>query len=289
MKVRLKLLLSVVLNAIITIAEVIGGILSGSLALLGDSLHNFNDTMAIGISYIALRIGERERNEKYTFGYKRAEILGAFINSVILVSVGIFLIYEAYRRFLVPSPINSVLMLIVAFIGLFANLFTATLLHSHSHESMNVKSAYLHIIGDTVSSVAVILGGFAILWWGVVWIDPLISVLISTYIIYGGFKILKESVDILMESAPNIDFQTLKREIESIDGVENAHHFHAWRVGEKDILMECHVDVEDMPVSQAQGIIDEIERRARRYGITHITVQVECGRCKVKNTIYEDS
>ncbi len=287
MEVKLKLLLSVVLNAIITIAEVIGGIVSGSLALLGDSLHNFNDTMALSISYISLRIGERKGDEKYTFGYKRAEILGAFINSVILVSVGIFLIYEAYRRFLVPSSINSVLMLIVAFIGLFANLFTAILLHTHSRESMNVKSAYLHIIGDTVSSVAVIVGGFAILWWGVLWIDPLISVLISIYIISGGFKILKKSVDILMEASPDIDFQALKKEIESIDGVENAHHFHAWRVGEKEILLECHVDVKDMPVSQAQRIIDETEKRVRKYGITHLTVQVECGRCKVKNTIYE--
>ncbi len=285
MHTKSKLLFSVILNAIITLAEVIGGLLSGSLALLGDSLHNFNDTMLLSISYIAIRVGERERNAKYTFGYKRAEILGAFINSVILVAVGLFLIYEAYRRFLHQSPINSILMLVVAFIGLFANLLTALLLHGHAHESMNVKSAYFHIMGDTISSIAVIIGGFAILWWGIVWIDPLISVLISVYIIFGGFKILRDAVDILMEASPDIDFEKLKEEIEKIEGVENVHHFHAWRVGEKDIFLECHVDVEDMPISQAQGIIDKIEMKAREFGITHITVQMECGRCRRKDTI----
>ena len=289
MHTKSKLLLSVILNAIITLTEVIGGLISGSLALLGDSLHNFNDTMALGISYIAIRVGERDRNAKYTFGYKRAEILGAFINSVILVAVGLFLIYEAYRRFLHPSPINSALMLVVAFIGLFANLFTALLLHKHAHESMNVKSAYLHIIGDTVSSIAVIIGGLAILWWGVVWIDPLISVLISVYIIFEGFKILRDSVDILMEASPDIDLEKIKREIEEIDGVVNAHHFHAWRVGENDIFLECHIDVEDMPISQAQRIIDEIQMKVREFGVTHVTVQMECGRCKRKATIGEES
>lgn len=288
MNAKSKLLLSVLLNSIITIAEVIGGMISGSLALLSDSLHNFNDTMALGISYIAIRVGEKERNEKYTFGYKRAEILGAFTNSVILVGVGLFLIYQAYIRFLHPSPINSAIMLIVAFIGLFANLFTALLLHTHAHESMNVKSAYLHIVGDTVSSIAVILGGFAILWWNIVWVDPLLTILISIYIIHGGFKILRSTVDILMETSPDIDLEEIKNEIEKIEGVRNAHHFHAWRVGEKDVFLECHVDVEDMPISQAQKIIDEIQRRLEKFGITHVTIQMECGRCKLKDTIYKE-
>ncbi len=285
MKIKRKLLISVALNALITIVEVTGGMLSGSIALLGDSLHNFNDTIALGISYAAVNIGERENDDKYTFGYKRAEILGAFINSVILVAVGIFLIYEAYIRILSPSPINGVLMLIVAFIGLFANFFTAVLLHEHAKESMNVKSAYLHILGDTISSIAVIIGGFAILWWHILWIDPVISVLISIYVIFGGFKILRDAVDILMESAPNIDIEQIKHEIEQLEGVRNAHHFHIWRVGENDNFMECHIDVEDMLISQAQKIIDKIQVLARDYGITHVTIQLECGRCKRQSAI----
>ncbi len=280
-----KLAFSVVFNLIITGVEIAGALLSGSLALLSDSFHNFNDATAIAISYIALKLGERERNEKYTFGYRRAEILAAFINSVILLSAAIFLIYEAYERLLHPAPIKGMVMLTVAFVGLFANLIVAILLHSPSKESMNIKAAYLHIIGDTISSVAVIIGGFAILLWDVIWVDPLITILISLYLIYSAFKILKDSVEILMEAAPPIDIQKVKREIESIEGVINAHHFHIWRIGEGDVLLECHVDVEDMPVSQAQGIIDEISSRLRKYGITHVTVQIECRRCRRKDVI----
>ncbi|WP_209475719.1 cation diffusion facilitator family transporter [Thermococcus stetteri] len=284
-KLKGRMLFSFALNMTITIAEIIGGLLSGSLALLSDSLHNFSDSMSILASYLAIKIGEREKNEKYTFGYKRAEILVAFVNSAVLVGVALFLLVEAYKRFKNPEPIDGPLMLGVALIGLFANLISVLLLHEHAHESMNVRSAYLHLLSDTLSSVAVVVGGIAIIKWNILWIDPLITVLISLYILREGYEILKESVEVLMEASPNLNFEEIKHEIESIPSVKNAHHFHTWRIGEREIHFECHVEVNDMPLSEAQRLIDEIEERLKSFGVTHVTVQLEVDRCEDKTTV----
>ncbi|WP_297510588.1 cation diffusion facilitator family transporter [Thermococcus sp.] len=279
-----NLVLSILLNFTITLAEVIGGILSGSLALLGDSLHNFSDSMSLLASYFAIKIGERKANEKYTFGYKRAEILVAFINSSVLFGVSLFLVVEAYRRFKNPQPIDTGIMLPVALIGLIANLLSVLLLHSHAH-GLNVRSAYLHLLSDTLSSVAVVLGGLLILFYGVNWVDPLVTVLIALYILREAYEVLRESIEVLMEASPELDLGAIKAEIESIPGVKNAHHFHAWRIGENGVHFECHVEVDDMPISEAQRIIDEVEKRLRKYGITHVTVQLEVNRCEGKEVI----
>ncbi len=278
---------SILLNFVITIAEIIGGLLSGSLALLSDSLHNFSDGMSLLASYFAIKIGERKANERYTFGYKRAEILVAFMNSAVLVGVSLFLLVEAYRRFKHPEPIDGPLMLGVALIGLTANLVSVSLLHDHSHESMNVRSAYLHLMSDTLSSVAVVIGGIMIIRWNVTWVDPLVTVLIALYILREAYEILRESIEVLMEASPELDLGAIKAEIESIPGVRNAHHFHAWRIGENEVHFECHVEVDDMPLSEAQRIIDEVEKRLRKYGITHVTVQLEVNRCEGKDVICE--
>ncbi|AAL80682.1 cation transporter [Pyrococcus furiosus DSM 3638] len=287
-RLKRRMIISFALNMGIALVEIIGGIVSRSLALFSDSLHNFSDSMSILTSYIAIKIGEREKNEKYTFGYKRAEILVAFVNSAILVGVALFLIVEAYKRFKTPEPINGPLMFSVALIGFLANLISVLLLHEHSHENINVRSAYLHLLSDTLSSVAVVLGGIAIIKWNAIWVDPLLSALISIYILREAYEILKESVEVLMEASPNLDFNEIKREIESIPGVKNAHHFHAWRVGEKEVHFECHVEVNDMLISEAQQIIDVIAERLRRFGITHVTVQLEAGRCKEKGMICDE-
>ncbi len=283
-----RILISIFLNFTITIAEIIGGLLSGSVALLSDSIHNLGDSMGLVASYGAIKIGERERDEKYTFGYRRAEILVAFGNSAALLAISLLLIYESYQRFLHPNPIHGPLMLGVALVGLTGNFLSILLLHSHARESINVKSAYLHLLSDTLSSVAVVTGALLLIIFQVLWIDPLISVLIAVYIIYEGFDILKESIEVLMEASPNMDFQEIKRVIESIEGVKNAHHFHVWRIGEKDIIFECHVEVEDMPISQAQNIIDRIGEKLKGYGITHVTIQLESNRCRGRNIICRD-
>jgi len=278
------MLFSFALNMLITVAEVVGGLLSGSLALLSDSLHNFSDSMSLLASYFAIKIGERRANEKYTFGYKRAEILVAFINSAVLVGVSLLLLVEAYRRFKNPEPIDGPLMLGVALIGLLANLLSVLLLHGHAH-GLNVRSAYLHLLSDTLSSVAVVAGGVAIIKWDVIWVDSLVTALISLYIFREAYEILRESVEVLMEASPNLDLGAIKDEIESIPGVKNAHHFHAWRIGENEVHFECHVDVDDMPLGEAQRIIDEVEDRLRKFGITHVTVQLEVDRCGGKNLL----
>ncbi|USS39865.1 cation diffusion facilitator family transporter [Thermococcus aggregans] len=285
--VKGRMLFSFALNIIITIAEVVGGLLSGSLALLSDSLHNFGDSMSLLASYFAIRIGERKANNKYTFGYKRAEILVAFINSAVLVGVSLFLLVEAYKRFKNPESIDGSLMLGVALIGLFANLFSVLLLHEHAH-GLNVRSAYLHLLSDTLSSVAVVAGGIAIMKWNVLWIDPLVTVFISLYIFSEAYEILKESIEVLMEASPNLDLGAIKEELESIPGVKNAHHFHAWRIGENEVHFECHIEVNDMPLSEAQGIIDEVGERLRRFGITHVTVQLEVDRCSDKGILCDN-
>ncbi|WP_099210055.1 cation diffusion facilitator family transporter [Thermococcus henrietii] len=274
-----NLAISIALNLTITIAEVIGGLISGSLALLSDSLHNFSDSMSLLASYFALKIAERRPNEKYTFGYKRAEILVAFINSAVLIGVSLFLVVEAYRRFRNPRPIDTTVMLPVAVLGLIANLLSVFLLHEHAH-GLNVRSAYLHLLSDTLSSVAVVIGGLLIRFYGVEWVDPLVTVLIALYILREAYEVLRESVDVLMEASPELDLEAIKAELESIPGVKNAHHFHAWWVGESGIHFECHLSVEDMPLSEAQRIIDEAEERLRRFGITHVTVQLEVDRCE---------
>ncbi|ACS90748.1 MULTISPECIES: cation diffusion facilitator family transporter [Thermococcus] len=285
--VKGRILFSFALNIIITIAEVVGGLLSGSLALLSDSLHNFGDSMSLLASYFAIRIGERKANEKYTFGYRRVEILVAFMNSAVLVGVSLLLLVEAYRRFKNPEPIDGPLMLGVALIGLFANLFSVLLLHEHAH-GLNVRSAYLHLLTDTLSSVAVVAGGIAIMKWNILWIDPLVTVFISLYILREAYEILRESIEVLMEASPELDLEAVKREIEAIPGVKNAHHFHAWRIGEDEVHFECHVEVDDMPLGEAQRIIDEIEERLRKFGITHVTVQLEVDRCDGKNLLCGD-
>ncbi|MFA4700312.1 cation diffusion facilitator family transporter [Pyrococcus kukulkanii] len=285
MDLERKMMASALLNFAITGAEIVGGILSGSLALLSDSLHNFSDAMSILASYIALKIGQRKKNEKFTFGYRRAEILVAFINSSVLVGVSLFLIVEAYRRFLAPRTIEVKVMLPVATVGLVANIFSVLLLHEHSHESMNIRSAYLHLLSDTLSSVAVVLGGLLMLKYNVSWVDPLVTVGIALYILREAYYILKESVEVLMEASPGLDFEEIKRRIEKIPGVKNAHHFHAWRIGEDEVHFECHVSVEDMPISRGQEIIDRIKEILREYGVKHVTVQLEVDRCKNEGII----
>ena len=162
------------------------------------------------------------------------------------------------------------------------------LLHGHAHESTNVRSAYLHLMSDTLSSVAVVIGGILIIKWNVTWVDPLMTVLIALYILGEGYEILKESAEVLMEASPELDLEAIKAEIESIPGVKNAHHFHAWRIGEKEIHFECHVEVDDMPISEAQWIIDRVEEALKKYGITHVTVQLEADRCSSKNVICDE-
>ena len=199
------------LDQFVFLGEFIGGILSGSLALLSDSAHNLSDTLAIALSYFAHTVGKKPKNTKKTYGYKRAEVLAAFVNASFLVGISIWLLFEAYNRFRKPETIDSKLMLIVAIIGLLANLFSMILLHRDSHISMNIRSSYLHLLGDTISSVGVIAGGIGIYFWNITWIDPVITVLISIYILIQTRHILVNSINILMQASAPLDYEAIKR------------------------------------------------------------------------------
>ncbi len=273
-----------ILNATITVAEIAGGLISGSLALLSDAVHNLSDTIAIALSYFANKIAQKQKDAKKTYGYKRAEILSAFVNSVVLLAISVVLIFEAFKRLQSPEKINGTLMITVAFIGLVANFISVYLLEKDSHENLNIKSSYLHLISDTVSSVGVLLGGIAIKIWGIVWIDPLITVLISLYILKETWHVIKKTIDILMQSSAPLDYESIKKDIEAIEKVNNIHHVHSWMSNEKTIYFEAHIDMEDMKISEVELIYDKIEHYLKEhYGISHITLQAEVNKCYDKN------
>ena len=272
------------LNATITVAEVAGGILSGSLALLSDAIHNLSDTVAIALSYFANKIAQKPKDARKTYGYKRAEILSAFINSTVLLVLSILLIVEAFKRIKSPESINGTLMITVATIGLIANFLSVFLLEKDSHENLNIKSSYLHLLGDTVSSVGVLAGGIAIKLWGVVWIDPIITIAISLYILKETWHVIRKTVDILMQSSAVLDYDAIKKDIELIDKVKNIHHVHSWLINEKTIYFEAHIDMENMPLLEVEKIYDKIEHFLKeKYGISHVTLQAEVDNCEDKS------
>ncbi len=269
-----------ILNAAITTAEIIGGILSGSLALLSDAAHNFSDTVAIALSYFANKLAQKPNDAKKTYGYARAEILSAFINASVLLAISAVLIFEAIKRIKSPETINGTLMIMVALIGLIANFVSVLLLEKDSHENLNIKSGYLHLLSDTVSSVGVLAGGIAIKLWGITWIDPLITSLISLYIIRETWHVIKKTVDILMQASADLDYEAIKRDVEKIDKVKNIHHVHSWMSNEKTIYFDAHIDLEDMKLLEAEGVCAAVERFLKEhYGISHVTLQAEVDKC----------
>ena len=273
-----KLLWTSLLNITFTVIEVVGGIISNSLSLLSDALHNLADSSAIFLAYVAHLVSKRKPDVRKTFGYKRFEIIAAFINAVILIGICLYLFVEAYRRFMNPEPIKGLVMLIVAIAGLLANLISVIILHSRKGSNLNVRAAYLHLMGDTLSSVAVILGGLCIWLWNVVWVDPLITVLVGIYIIWHTWGVLRESTDILMQGTPpGLDLKGVAGTIEAVPGVKGVHHMHAWRLNDAQIHLEAHVDLEDdLQLSQAERLRAHIADLLREgYGIAHITLQME--------------
>lgn len=284
-----RLLFTIILNFVITIAEIIGGIISGSLALISDALHNFSDGISVIISYIALKLKSKKNSLKHTFGLKRAEILAAVINASVLIVICVYLFYEAALRFMEPQEINASVMSIVAFIGLIANLLAVVLLKKFSRDSLNIRSAYLHLLGDTYSSVAVIIGGITIAIWHINWIDPFLTILIGLYIIKESYDILGEAIHVLMEGAPlNISIEEIENDVVIIDGVEDIHHIHLWMVGDNDIHLEAHVNINDMKISESDLLRKKIEELLKeKFNITHTTLQFECNQCLDSGLIHQ--
>ncbi|MGQ9817319.1 MAG: cation diffusion facilitator family transporter [bacterium] len=282
------LFIVVFLNLLITIAEVIGGLLANSLALLSDALHNFSDSLALLTSYIALRLGQRQSTVKMTFGYKRAEILTAFFNSSLLIVIIFFLFKEAVSRFSNLREINSVLMATIAMIGLVANMISVLLLKKDAHHNLNIKSAYLHLVADALSSVAVVVASILIKLFNFFLLDPILTIVIGIYILRESYFIVRDTIKILMQSTPpDIDLMEIKSAVEKIPEVHNVHHIHIWQMTDKEIHFEGHIDVcEDYRTSEVASIIKKIEKLlAEKFNISHITIQVEFGTCTDKEII----
>ncbi len=282
-----RLLVTFLLNIAITIAEIAGGIISGSLSLISDALHNFSDALAVAISYVAIVLNRRPKNAHYTFGLKRAQIFAAFINAAVLILICFYLFKESYDRFVSPQPVEGGIMILVALVGLAANIGGTLLLKSGADSNINIRSAYLHLFSDAVSSAGVVLGGIAIYLWNIYWLDPLVTVLISVYILKESWAIVRETVDIVvMASPPDISIEKIKERLEKLEKVKNVHHGHLWRLDEKDIHFEAHVEVLDLTVSETTEILENIKNILHdEFNVNHVTIQFECNICEVKDIV----
>jgi cobalt-zinc-cadmium efflux system protein len=267
---------------VIMIIEIIGGLLSNSLALLGDAGHMLVDALAIGLSLFAFNLARRPSTLTRTFGYHRVEIMAALANGSVLVLVSAFIFYEAAQRFSQPPEVKTPLMLVVAVIGLIANIAGIMLLRQGSHSSLNIRGAFWHILGDTISSVGVIAAGvvIAITGWRIA--DPIVAIVIGIVILWGALRLVRDSVDILMESVPkNISVEKVVEDIKKVPGVREIHDIHVWTITSGIVALSSHLMIEDQMVSLSTDVRDSVNRMlAERYAITHTTLQLECDRCE---------
>ena len=268
-----------VLNILITVVEILGGLLSGSLALLSDAFHNLSDSVSIVISYIAQRIATKPETPQRTFGYRRAEILSALLNAGLLIVIALFIVIEAVKRFMHPDHVNGDIMTVVAVVGLLANFISAGLLHAGSRHSLNIKATYLHILADALSSIGVVITGIILIFWHVKWLDPVVSVLVALYIAYEALPIIQKTINILMQAAPDIDYDAIKKDITSIPQVNSVHHVHAWLIDEHHTTFSAHINCEDIKLSEVEPIYRQISKLLQdKYHISHVTIQAECQR-----------
>ena len=282
---------SIVLNVIITAAQVVGGILSGSLALLSDALHNFSDVISLVVSYIALLLGKNEASKEKTFGYKRAEIIAAFVNASTLIIVGVMLVIEAVQRFIEPQPIKGGLVIWFALLGIIVNGLSVLMIKKDAHVNMNMKSAYLHLFTDMLASVAVLIGGVFMYYFNWFWIDAFLTLSIAIYLIVISYNLLVDSVKILMLFTPkDIDINRIEQDIKTIELVNNVHHVHVWQLNEEEVHLEAHIDFDqDISLKDFGTKLKEIELMLlHRYKINHVTLQPEHGFEEEKPLIVQD-
>lgn len=286
-----NLLISIILNVLITISQVIGGIISGSLALLSDALHNFSDVLSLIVSYIANKYSKKQASLNRTFGYKRSEIIAAFINASTLMIVAVYLVYEAIIRFFNPKEIESGLVIWLALLGIIANGFSVLLLRKSARDNMNMRSAYLHLITDMSASIAVLVGGLLMKYFGWFWVDSVLTILIAAYLIFMGYGLLKKSFKVLMLFSPDdINLEKLRDAISQHSEIKNVHHIHIWQLNEKETHMEAHIDFyDDILLSQFDVILDKIEKQLYiDFGINHVNIQPEYQKDDPKDIIVQD-
>jgi len=282
-----RLSLSLFLTLAFVIIEAGAGIFANSLALLTDAAHNLTDVIALGLSWFALRLTSQPANAQKTYGYHRAGILAALLNSTTLVLISLGIFYEAYRRFMNPPDVQSGVLIGVGLLAVIVNLVTALLVHRGSEYDLNLRSAFVHLMGDVLSTVGAVIAGVIIYFTNANWLDPLVSVLIGFLILYNAWGILRETVDILLESTPrDLDMKKMVRDITGVDGVLGVHDLHVWSLTQNLRTMSAHILTEDISVSagaKIQGRINELVYH--RYNIAHATLQLECVDCD-PNSLY---
>jgi cobalt-zinc-cadmium efflux system protein len=276
-----RLSLSLFLTLAFVILEAAAGIFANSLALLTDAAHNLTDVIALGLTWFAVRITSQPANAQKTYGYHRAGILVALLNSTTLVLISLGIFYEAYRRFMNPPDVQSSILIGVGLIAVVINLVTALLVHRGSQSDLNLRSAFVHLMGDVLSTVGAVIAGVIIYFTNANWLDPLVSVLIGFLILYNAWGILRDAVDILLEATPrDVDIKHMVEDIVQVDGVLGVHDVHVWSLTQSLRTMSAHILTDDVHISAATGIQREInEIIRRRYNIAHATLQLECVDC----------
>lgn len=265
------LLLSFIINIGLSLVEIIGGILSGSVALIGDALHNTSDALSILIAVIAFRIGLKKATEKYTYGFKRAEIIGGFVNLILLFISGIYLLVEGIFRLVEPEPISGTMIVIISVLALIIDALTAKISHHHAAHNTNMKMVFLHNLADAFGSVGVIVSGLCVMWFGVYWVDGAVAIAIAIYMIVQAVVSFPNIVNILMNAAPDgVDLQKIEKALLKIKGVEDVHHIHLWCISEHENSLECHIKSCDKDVLKMVKTM-----LAEKFDIHHCTIQIE--------------
>ncbi len=271
-----RLIVSLILNLLITLMQFVGGLIANSLGLLSDAAHNLSDVVALGLSLWAVRLGRRTATRRHTFAYKRAEILVALFNSAVLVAISVYIIVEAIRRMLAPSDVDGLWVMAFAAGGLLINGLAALLLRSHGHD-LNLRSAFLHLIGDAFTSLGVMASGLIVYLWGWNYADAIISILVSLWIGREAFAIVKSTVNVLMEGTPEgLEYDAVEKAVTAVPGVKGMHDLHIWSLSSNDIALSAHVEVDDTTLSETTAVLTAVkDLLAQEFGIGHATLELE--------------
>jgi len=276
-----RLALSLGITLAFVVVEVVAGLFANSLALLTDAVHNFTDVLALTLSWWALRLTTQPATHKRTYGYHRAGILAALVNSTTLVVIAIGIFYEAYQRFLNPPVVQADVLIGVGVLAVIINVVTALLVRRGAESNLNIRAAFMHLMGDVLSTIGAVIAGFIIRFTEWNWIDPLVSVLIGFLILWSAWSIIRESVEILMESTPtDIDMDAMIEDITSVEGVYGVHDLHVWSITQSMRTLSAHLLTDNLPVSEGASIQTEVHKvLLKKYNVNHATLQLECEEC----------
>ena len=270
-----RLVWAVIVNLALTVAQIVGGVVSGSLALIADALHNFNDAASLGLALFARRVGRRPADKLMTFGYGRAEIVAALINLTTLIIVGLYLLIEAVNRFLDPQPVGGWIIVIVAGVALVIDVITAVLVHGGSKNSLNIKAAFLHNVSDALASLGVIVAGTLIILYDLYIADLVMTVLIAAYVLYQGFSLMPRTVRLLMGAVPDdVEFDEIVESLRSAEGIRDLHHVHVWSLDEHRRALEAHLELDDPSLDVFEAVKERIRQMlVSRFSIEHATLE----------------